>query len=233
MDVSSSCMRQIVYEPVEFPSSVSKSVLKSLSRLWSLAYASRLNKWALGRGVCIYTYPGGTPSISNTWAPSLSPVGTGGISFGCVALSGVGVLSYTDIGALVPLHFQRVRGLCAVPVGQGRKTSVPFCRSIVGCLSIAALIFLCPGNSTPCLFSSWTSARVLLIRNFISPITACENPSLAILAIFKARHMSDCSSCTGPPCLAIVADMLNTYYKKLFAASTYQIWLLPLSYTLA
>jgi hypothetical protein len=36
--------------------------------------------------------------------------------------------------------------------------------------------------------------------------------------MFKARLMSDCSSCTRPPCLAIIADMLNTY-KKLVAAS--------------
>jgi len=43
--------------------------------------------------------------------------------------------------------------------------------------------------------------------------------------------MSDFSSCTRPPCLAKVADILKTY-KKLVAASTYQIRLLPLPYTL-
>ena len=49
-------------------------------------------------------------------------------------------------------------------------------------------------------------------------IAARENSPLAILAISMARHMSDCSSCTRPPCLAMVADMLNTS-KKLVAAS--------------
>jgi hypothetical protein len=42
---------------------------------------------------------------------------------------------------------------------------------------------------------------------------------LVILAILKARRMSDCFSCTRPPCLAIVADMLKTY-KTLVAALT-------------
>jgi len=38
-------------------------------------------------------------------------------------------------------------------------------------------------------------------------------PSLAIFATFMARGMSDCSNCTRPPCLAIVADMFKTYKK--------------------
>jgi len=54
---------------------------------------------------------------------------------------------------------------------------------------------------------------------------------LSILAIFNARRMSDCSSCTRPPCLAIVADMLKTY-KTLVDASNNEIRLLPLPYTL-
>jgi len=66
---------------------------------------------------------------------------------------------------------------------------------------------------------------------FVSSIAPCEKPCLAILAIFNARRMSDCSSCTRPPCLAIVADMLKTY-KTLVAASNNEIWLLPLPYTL-
>jgi len=57
-----------------------------------------------------------------------------------------------------------------------------------------------------------------LISCCISSLAACQNPPLAILAIFKARHMLDCSSCTWPPCLTIVADMLKTYM-KLVAAS--------------
>jgi hypothetical protein len=54
-----------------------------------------------------------------------------------------------------------------------------------------------------------------------------EKPSLAILARFKAMRMSDCSSCTLPPCLAIVADLLKTY-KTVVAAANNEIWLLPL-----
>ena len=80
-------------------------------------------------------------------------------------------------------------------------------------------------------FSSWTSARGFLIRCCVSSIAAHENPALAIIAIFKARCMSDCSSCTRPPCLAIVADMLETY-QILVAASESEKRRLPLPYTL-
>jgi len=76
---------------------------------------------------------------------------------------------------------------------------------------MAAFTFPHPGNSTPRLFSSWTSTQRFLIRNCVSAIAARENPPLAILAIFTARRMSDCYTCTRPPCLAIVADMLKTY----------------------
>jgi len=72
------------------------------------------------------------------------------------------------------------------------------------------LLTQCPGNSTPRLFSSRTSTQAFVIRNYVSCIVARENPPLAISAIFKAKRMSDCSSCTRPPCLAIVADMLET-----------------------
>ena len=92
--------------------------------------------------------------------------------------------------------------------------------NIAGCLLIAAFPFIRSGNTTPRFFSSGTSAQGFLIRNCISSIAACANPPLAILAIFKARRMSECSGCTQPPCLAIVADMLITY-KKSVAASTY------------
>ena len=42
--------------------------------------------------------------------------------------------------------------------------------------------------------------------------------------------MLDYSSCTRPPCLAIMVDMLNIY-KKLVATSKYEIRLLPGPYT--
>jgi hypothetical protein len=69
------------------------------------------------------------------------------------------------------------------------------------------------------------------MRYCISCIAACENPQLAIPPIFNARHMSDCSSCTQPPCLAILADMLKSY-KKLVAASNNEIWQLYAPYSL-
>ena len=70
-----------------------------------------------------------------------------------------------------------------------------------------------------------------LIRYCISSIAAHENRSWAILAISKARDNLDCSSCTRPPCLAIVTDMLKTF-RKIVAASNNEIRLLPQQYTL-
>jgi len=58
-----------------------------------------------------------------------------------------------------------------------------------------------------------------------------QNPSLAILAIFRARRMSDCCSWTRPPCVSIVADMLKTF-KESVAASNNEIRLLSEPYTL-
>jgi len=49
-----------------------------------------------------------------------------------------------------------------------------------------------------------------------------QRPFFSHLAISQARRMSDCSSCTWPPCLAIVADMLKSY-KKFVAASHVRI----------
>jgi len=119
----------------------------------------------------------------------------------------------------------------AVPLWQGGHPGMWFQRSIAGCLSIAAFTFLCPANSTPRSFSSRTSARGFLMRYCVSSTAARENPSLAILAIFKPRRTSVCSSCTRPPCLAIVADMLNTY-KKFVAASNNEMRLLHQLYML-
>ena len=70
----------------------------------------------------------------------------------------------------------------------------------------------------PHCFSSWTSAHGFVISCCGPSIPACDNPCSAISAIFITRHMSDCSSCNRPPCLAIVAVMLKTY-KKLVSAS--------------
>ena len=164
--------------------------------------------WALGSGVCIYTYVCGIPSVSEIYSSS---DGSGGDSGrGGAGLGG---------GAPFPLCLQRVCGFFAVPFWYRRQPSVWFPRTIARCLAIAALTLLCPGNATPRIFSSRTSARDFLISCCVSSIAVQENPPLAILAIFKARPMSDCSSGTRPPCLAIVTDLLKTS-KELVAAST-------------
>jgi len=176
----------------------------------SLAYASWLKNWMLWSGVCIYTYPGGTPSISVLWFHSLLPGGVAGIS----VQGGAG----RGCGAPVLLHLQRDCEFFAVRFWQGRQLSVWFWRIIAGCHSIAAFTLLCSGNSPPCFFTSRTAAQGFLMGWFDSWIAECENPPLTILTTFKAGRMSDCSSFTRPPCLAIVADMLNTY-KTLVAPS--------------
>ena len=128
----------------------------------------------------------------------------------------------------MPLHHQLDCRFLAVLFRHGRQPSVGFSQTIAGGLSIAAFAFRCPANSTSRFLSSWTSVWGFRIRYCVSYLAACENPPVAILAIFKARPMSDCSSCTWLPCLAIVADMLKTY-KKLVVASINEIQLLPLS----
>jgi len=163
---------------------------------------------ALWSGVCIYPYAGGIPSVSELWSSS---DGTGGdTGRGGARLGG---------GAPFALRLQRVSGFFAVPFWQGRQPSIWFSWTIARFLSIAAFTLLCPGDSTPHFFSSQTSVQGFLISCCVSFIAAREIPPLAILAIFKARRMSDCSSCTPPPCLAIVADMLKTS-KKSVAACT-------------
>jgi len=169
--------------------------------------------------------------ISVVWAPEVLPVGVGGVHGGGGVGSGIHSLRRAGRGAPVPLRVQRVCGFFAVPFWQGRQPDVWVWRSIAGGLCIAAFTILCPGKSTPRFFSSRTSARGFFMRYFVSSIAASEKPSLAILAIFNARRMSDCSSCTRPPCLAIAAAMLKTY-KTLVDAFNNEIWLLPLPYTL-
>jgi len=197
--------------------------MKYLSRLWSWAYASWLkNRW-LGRGVGISTYLGGAAYIWELLAPSLSPCGVGGVPGGGGVSSGGGAPS--------PLCLQCACRFIAGPFGQWREPSVWFSWTISGCLSIAAFTLLCVGNSTPCFVSSQTLVQAVLIRNCISSIAASEKPPLAILAIFKPRHMADCSSHTRPPYPAIVADMLKTY-NKLVPASKNGTQVLPLPYTI-
>ena len=191
-----------MYLPVDGPSSVSKSGIKSLLRMQSLACGSRLNDWSPRSGVCICTYPGGTPSVSKHWVPSLSSDDAGGIPGGGGARRGW--------GAPVASCRQHVSALFTCQFWQGRQPSVWFSPIIAGCVSSTPFTILCPGNTIIHFFSSQTSAQGFLICCSVSSIAARKNPSLAIMATFKARRMSDCSSCTQPPCFAIVAAMLKT-----------------------
>jgi len=182
----------------------------------------------LRRGVWIYTYLDGTTSVSEAPAPSLSPVGSGdnaggscvGIWFSCPSQSGG--------GAHVPFRLMSVCGFCAGRFWPGGQMSVGSSQTAAGCLSIAAFPFLSAGNWSPHFFSSWTPARDFSNRIYISHIVVHRKPPLAILAIFNPRCMSECSSCTRPPCVAIVADMLKTE-KKLVAPSKNESRLLPLA----
>jgi len=202
MDVSCITTQQIVYYPVDVPTSVSKSGKKLFSSLWSLAYASRLIHWALGRGVCIYTYPGGTPSISVLQAPSLPKARTCGVPGAGVTGSGGGTPS--------PLRIQWVCGFFPQPFRLGRQPSIWYARTIAGCLPIAAITILCQGKSATHIFSSRNSAWAFSTRSCLAYIAAHNYSPLAILAMFNRWHMSDCSSCTRPPCIPIVVDMWKT-----------------------
>jgi len=75
---------------------------------------------------------------------------------------------------------------------------------------MAALTCSSLGNSTPRLFCCRTSVWCFLMWWLVSSIGASETPSLGILAIFTTRRMSECSSCTRPPSLPIVADIVKT-----------------------
>jgi len=82
----------------------------------SLASGSRLKNRALRSGVCIYIYPGGTPSVLELGVFSLSSGGAGGVP----GLGGAG----RGGGAPVPLRLQRDYGVFAVPFWRGRQPSV-------------------------------------------------------------------------------------------------------------
>jgi len=183
--------------------------MKCLSRMRSLVYGSRSNNRALGNRVCIYTYPGGTPSVSKVCVLPLWSGGAGGVP----VLSGAGCGG----GAPVPLRLQSVCGFCAVPFGQGRQPFLRLSQTIAGRLSAAVCTWFRPGIPTPRFIPPITLAPGVLISSCVSSIQVRANPSLAILAIFNARHMSDWSGCTRTYRLAIIADMVKTY-KKLVAA---------------
>jgi len=164
--------------------------------------------------------------IARSWSLEVLPVEVSGVPSKCGVGSGVGsgvrsgfcCLRRLSGGTPVPLRLQWVCGIFPVPFWQGRHPDFWFWQSIAGCLGIATFTLLRPGNSKLRFFSSWTLARGFLMWHCFSSTAVHKNLPLGILAMSQARRRSDCSSCTRPPCLAIVAAMLNSY-KKLVAAS--------------
>ena len=226
MDVSCITTQQIVYYPVDVPSSVSISGSKSVLFWLSWADASRVQNSAQGRDVCEYSYPAGKLTIWARWAAQLLPVRVGGVSGRDGVSSRVGYLRRLVGGAPVPVHLHCVCRFFAVPLWQSRDPAVWFWGSIAKYLSILVFTFLCQGRSTPRFVSSWATVRGIIIRNCVSTTAPCENTPSAVFTIFKARRMLDGSSCTWPPCPAIVADMLKTS-KKLVAACNDEIRQVP------
>jgi len=158
-------------------------------------------------------------SSLEAWAASLIPGGEDGVpgrgSGGC------------NGGAPIPFCLQCICRFFPVILWQARQPSVWVSLTIACCPSIAAFNFLGPGNWTPHLVSSWTLVWGMWMRYWVFSIVTCKNPPLYILAIFEARHMLDCSSCTRHPCLVIVAGRLKTY-PKLVTDSKYDIRVLHL-----
>jgi len=216
---------------VDDPSSVSISGSKSVWCWLSWAYASWGKHWVLGRWVCEFAYLGGKVTILECWAPAEFPGGAGDGPGRASVCPGCGWLRWSGRRAPVPWRLQRVSAFSPAPLWKEWHPSGWYWQSNARCLSIAALTYLWRGNVTPRFFSFRTSARAFLMRYCISSIAACENPPFAIVAIFKSRHMLDCSSCNRPPYLAIVPDMLKTY-QKLVAAAENKISLAPQPYML-
>jgi len=85
-------------------------------QIWNkmfIAHAILGNNRAFGSEVCIYTYAGGIPAVSDlSWSAAVtgSCSGRGGARLG--------------EGAPLPLRMKRVSGFFAVPFGQGRQPSV-------------------------------------------------------------------------------------------------------------
>ena len=133
---------------------------------------------AEGKGLCIYTYPGGTLSILELWLRSQSPDGAGYIK-GQVRACPWG-------GAYVPLHLQRDCPFCAMPLFQRRQQSVMSWSNIPVWQSIATFPFWSPGNTVPRFFSSWTLGRDCSIHSGACYVAESENSPFAILYIPNA-----------------------------------------------
>jgi hypothetical protein len=188
-------------------------------------------RFSTGRDVCEAACIAGRFTIWEYRAPEVLLVGAGvDLARGGIG-SGVGCMRQFGGGAPVALSLQPVCGFFAVPFWEGTHPAMWFWKSIARCLCVASFTFLWPGSSTVRFFSCHISAQCFVIIYWVFSIAAREHSPLAISAVFKTRCMLDCSSCTWSPCLAIVADMFNTY-KKLVGASNKTIGLLPWPYTL-
>jgi len=171
MDVSCITTQQLVYWPMDVPSSVSISRSKSVSRWLFWADTSRLQNWAQGRYVCDYSYPAGKLTICDRCAPDLLLVSAGGVPGRGDVSYGVGYLRQAGGGTPDPLRLQCVWVFFVVAFWQESQPDVWLWRSIAGCLFIAAFTFLCTANSTPrCFFlgprreDSWSDIVLPLLR---------------------------------------------------------------------
>ena len=84
--------------------------------------------------------------------------------------------------------------------------------------------------NSPLLLYSDFSAR-FLVQLLLLLYCSAEKPFFGHFGLFNTRHMSDCSSCTQAPWLAIVADMMKIY-KKFVSVSNNKILKVPQPYTL-
>jgi len=170
--------------------------------MWSFTYRPRLNNCAMTSREGIYTYHGGPTTVSGHSVLSLSSdraghvLGQGGaILGGCPP---------------VPLNDLQRCEFFPVRFWHGRQGCKWFSPPIGLCLAIAAFTLLFQGQPTPRFFSSPTLPSSRLMCCCVSFIGARQNTPLAMLAVFKERRMSYCSSCIWHPSPDILSDVMKS-----------------------
>ena len=128
INVSCITKQQIVYKPVDVPSSGSRCASKSVPCSVSWADALRVQQSAHGREVCEYLYPAGKLTISRLWLPEVLTVEAGGVlgrgGVGSGVGSGLYCLRRLGGGSPVHVHLQRVCGFLPVPFSNERHLGV-------------------------------------------------------------------------------------------------------------
>jgi len=187
-------------------------------------------KFRKGKACMRIRISGGKLTISDGWAPEVLQVGAGGVPGGGGVSAGARTLRrqgevhlFLCVSSVSADSLRRHFG----EEGGRHLVMTKYCR-----VSLYRSLHLCMPRklNTPLLLFSDLGAWFL---NEIFRFLYCgaRKAFLGHFGHIHGRRMSDCSSCTRPPCLAIVADMLKTY-KTLVNASNNEIGLLPLPYTL-